>query len=896
MNFQASESSIEESSVLKVRRSELWKSSLLKSATAPELRIRALRFLCSICCCIAITLLVPLVDVAAQADDKLDQYLERLNLDDLRIFHLEDQISQRTDPVERNELAQQLTDLYADRLMELTGEPEAYNEALERVERLLNSFPSANNSSLRVMILQAEYLRAEELVSEWLEDRSKSSVASKASEILGEVSQDFVDELKLVDEAIRRLDQRLANPGITESESLVVEDQLRKQQVIRVRSEYYAGWTNYYAGLLANDNARKASFLQRSHGAFCSFLGIDKDQKITDVDGDWIDLESLLQTRGLAGLGMAYAALNRPAEAEHLFGLLHLEQVPQEVRNTMSNLELQAWLNAGDLERATEIATDVIESFSGKATKEQTRFSVALVRYSATAAATNNELVELGVEGLIRQRQFKLLKDLKEELNFDLGEGDSFYLAWANANLHFTTAEETGNRDEYLASIADYQIALTSGEAKSDARNSAHCRYQMAWAMFYVDQFEDAAVEFERVSLVLAESDQETAANAAWKRYECFQKLAQAEPRFQVQAIEALRALRISFPDHRLAKSAEIHLSKLERARLSLDESIEQLEKVGSSEPNYRDARFELCVLYHNVWNQKITSGNAANAEAKDTIRAVDRFVELSTGMQSELNRRVKSMLLVADIGLRSNPSDPDLTNTYLNRARSEVTTLPDSHNLQAEYHYQLFQLSRIQGNESTATREADWLIKNAPGSAYVLSALVQSAKTIEKELQAAPKSEQKELQLQAKDVYRRMVGVLGTSPETLQSNKNARVALFRLAKIDYELGRTEDCLDSLRPLLNLDPSNESYLRFAGLAYHQSGNKVEALPFWQKLSQGTTRGSDSWLEAKYYLIDCLNATDRKEAQKVLDQFRVLYPKGKAGAWEDSFQALERRMN
>ena len=49
------------------------------------------------------------------------------------------------------------------------------------------------------------------------------------------------------------------------------------------------------------------------------------------------------------------------------------------------------------------------------------------------------------------------------------------------------------------------------------------------------------------------------------------------------------------------------------------------------------------------------------------------------------------------------------------------------------------------------------------------------------------------------------------------------------------------------------------------------------LECWRPLAQGLPKGSDQWLEAKYYQIQCLRATDIEAARKVLSQFKAIYP-------------------
>ncbi|HEX5106575.1 MAG TPA: hypothetical protein VFV87_22300, partial [Pirellulaceae bacterium] len=87
-------------------------------------------------------------------------------------------------------------------------------------------------------------------------------------------------------------------------------------------------------------------------------------------------------------------------------------------------------------------------------------------------------------------------------------------------------------------------------------------------------------------------------------------------------------------------------------------------------------------------------------------------------------------------------------------------------------------------------------------------------------------------------------------------------------------------------------PSDRRFLRRAGLATLQVGRHADSLEHWRRLLAGLSSGSDDWLEAKYYQLVCLGATDRATAEKVWKQFKLLFPEVKSEVWKEKFAELE----
>jgi tetratricopeptide (TPR) repeat protein len=145
----------------------------------------------------------------------------------------------------------------------------------------------------------------------------------------------------------------------------------------------------------------------------------------------------------------------------------------------------------------------------------------------------------------------------------------------------------------------------------------------------------------------------------------------------------------------------------------------------------------------------------------------------------------------------------------------------------------------------------------------------------------------------QAREAFERLSGKLGSSPEAIASSRNAQVAASRLAHYAAEAGDFREAAELLDRLLTAYPKDRGYLRRAGMADFQAGNFDRSLKRWRTLLAGLPKEADSWFEAKYYQIKCLQQTSPQQAQKVLRQFQLLHPQLGPPAWRDQFQQLNK---
>ena len=87
----------------------------------------------------------------------------------------------------RLELARKLADAYSEELVSAAEEPERFAVLKSRVEKLLATIPDARTPAVDVILLQAEYQRAEALILHWIEEPDDKAALEQAAAVLSRI-------------------------------------------------------------------------------------------------------------------------------------------------------------------------------------------------------------------------------------------------------------------------------------------------------------------------------------------------------------------------------------------------------------------------------------------------------------------------------------------------------------------------------------------------------------------------------------------------------------------------------------------------------------------------------------------------------------------------------------
>jgi tetratricopeptide (TPR) repeat protein len=827
--------------------------------------------------------------------EQLERLLARLGLVDLQIVHLENSLENPAlAGTQQQRLAQRLADLYAERLMETAGDPAQYDSLVGRVESLLSRFPQANTAALQVMLLQADYNRAEGQIAEWIADRAHPKALAEARGILERIAPQLDQRQQQLAAQVDSLAAELDRLLDADPELVAKEIETRRTQAVAARAAYFAGWANYYLGLTRESGAAQ---FRRAAEIFRKLLAVEGGDYSQQSAQD-LGLDVIWRARGAIGLGLAEAALGNVEGSRTVFQLLQEGPVPAEIQDQAPYWYVQGLLNAGRVDEARQFAEKKIAELAGSPTQGKVSLCVSLVRGGFSDPNTSSDpnarrLGMLGLTGLAKLGQYDAAQQLLEKYDVPLEGESGFFLQWMHGRRIFAQAQDSKQTDDYLAAAKVLEQALAQPDAASQTAAAGHGRYELGWCYYRAGEFEAAARQFEQAITPLKTAGVDEGANAAWMAFVAYKQLAESQPRFVNLAIDVLQTLKRDFPHHERSRNADYYIARLARSAGSPEDSIRNLQKIKPSDPNYLTSRFDLCVLLHQQWSEAESA--TAKASALESLRRAAEDYVRASGLRGDKERQLRVLLLVAAAALGSEPANEATAEDFLSRAAPLTDASPDTSSAKAEYHYRRMQLARSKNESAASLTHAQWLVANAPGSAYDLAALIEVSRDVQRRLESASEGERSKLHEEAYAVYTRLVGRLGDTPEALRSQKNARVALARLAEHAFATERYEDAARRLAPLLAVDPKNQDYLRQAGLANFRAGRFTEALENWRTLTLGLPRGSDDWLEAKYYQIASLEKTDSQEARRTLQQLQLLYPDASSSSWGEKFAELARRL-
>jgi len=762
---------------------------------------------------------------------------------------------------------------------------------LERIQRLAVRIPEAKTASLDVMLLQADYFRAEALMTRWAADRRSLEHREEAGRILARIAPQLDARQEQLRGAVEKLVEQL--DGTSDAEEHAVKSQeLNRMESVAGRAAFFAAWSNYYLGLSSQPLVSNHPGFLKARDIFRRILGMDGGYG--DLEADSLGLESIWRSRTLIGLGMAEASSGNLAGSKSCFDLLERGPAPPEIHEMAAFWRLQSLANANLWSDALALAQQYIAAQTGAASQGRVSFAVSLIQTAFSGGITDPALAQqlgrLGVTGLIKLRQLGTLRQLVDKYQVPLEGQPGFYLLWFAGQQRLEKAEASRQEQDYAQAAESLAAALDAPDARSDMAAAAQCRYQLGWCQYQLSAFADAASSYAAARDGLKPTDRKLAGDAAWMAFVCYQSLAKTQRQYVGRAIQVLADLKREFPEHPHARHVDYYIGKLQQADLPREEMIEKFASVSRDSPDYPNARFEICLLLHEQW----TSAAAAEKRGwrEKLLAAADTFLEIS-GAGADAQRRLHVCALAADAAMNTDPADEAAAARYLDAARP-LADAAVSAPAAAEYHYRRLQLATRRGEEASRRAHATWLVENAAGSRFEIPALVICANGLDAELSRDSPGEA--ALREGLHVYQRLVAHYGDAADALKSSRNAQVAASRLADYAERLQEFETADRLLSNLLQAFPTDAGYLRRAGLVAWRAGRFPAALQHWRTLATGLPKESDAWFEAKYYQLVCLAEVDVRQAREAMQQFRLLYPQLGPPDWRGRFAELQRRLD
>ena len=794
---------------------------------------------------------------------QLEGYLARIGAEDLLLEHLESATAAQTNLESRRQLAGRLLDLYAKRMM--SGQETKHGKWQKKSELILTTYPRLDTNSIRIAILQSKYREGETSFRNWWNKGQNPNQKTVQQDLWRELST----ELTNLNEAMKASyeDQIAA----TQSQGGNVDSaQIIRAEELLLHANYLLGWTSYFTAVLNPDDLK--SNLRISDAWFRDFLQLEPNKPLTDVPESWFDFSSPWQVRALVGLAMVQRGLNYPSECQYCLDIIEKNSTDQRTRDLRYIWELNSrmYLNdyAGSGELVNSIAASNRLSKNGRIAYWNTVADSGLA-IKNSAGVVSQRFLAKGLTGLAREFQSAQIADFLERNQlqlFDVFAKDetSFQARWVSGILDFHIAQADSKPELLLVAKSKLQDAIAAVTESDHLLDRDKCKFLIAKIDHLHRNYAEAAEAFLEISETFDQVDRELAAESQWLATRALAELSRRDSRRLLDTNRAIDAIIRRFPGSTYAKRGEFEKLLVNLANVPPTEAIKRLLTVTPQNINFPVAMHEIVKRRYEDWLQHFQS--ESEEESKKLVSLFESELKYRRLPNATELSKVKSGLLVIDALLRHTDFEPAQIRRRLDVAKKLIQRSDSAGNLYHEYRYYEFLFANRAGETDAANQHAIWLSENARGTRFEKSALVLLAQTADQQFRDSAANQASTPQSPEKliAIFDRLVVVLGSSPQTLASAPNARIAYARLAELKLNHGKADDSAKMMTTLNQLFPNNKNYLVNLGRAFSAAGKFEESSDVWRRLAGGTTAGSELWLESKYNLALTLSQTENKE--------------------------------
>jgi tetratricopeptide (TPR) repeat protein len=808
--------------------------------------------------------------------DRLDAYLQRLGLFELQVRNLERELARHGSDEEAT--AEHLVEIFANRRL-TTTDAAALADLDRRLEALLKQYPKAQTPAIEVILLEGDYNRAEARALKWVDEPDRIADRDAALAILDRVvpAVDTIRDtlLREVTEGTKQM-EKMADGGRRNT----LENHLQGVAEVAGRATYFSGWANYYRNLIKPMGLRGDDGFKAARTCFRKLLGVEDGAEPTT---DTLELESQAQARLALGMGLAELSCGNPTTSHAFFEALRSKDVHASVRGWADYWEVWALLRAGRTPQAREQAEKAINRFTPDDTAEKGLFCKLLIQAGDTDAQAR-ALGALGIRGLLRMQRIDLARQLMQKYHVEDDGSITPAGLWILGQLRLEKAEANKARADYEAAAQAFQAVLSTPGIDQEPRLAAESRFALGCSHYRTGDYAQALDELKRAAKELATSRAATAPDAAWMVALTMLKIASTEGKDLAPAIAAFRAFQQQYPDHPNTRMIDSLVAQLNKDSAPAD-------KTPGTDPPAPADRLEALRRSSRRWQALDTDARRKSALPAAIRRDVDEFLN-SPESAGKPESTFEVLLMSATLAMRTEPADLARARADLTKAEPIASSLGEDSSLLTEFHLAQLQLAAAGGDATAARAQAQWLVEHRKGTDTEKVALSALARLADEAAAKAAPADRDARVAEAFEAFRRLVEVMGDTPESLRSDRNALVASSRLAQHALDSGHPELASRQLDKLLRAYPTDATYLRRAGLAHFAAGQHERALECWRLLVAGLSPDSDPWFEAKYYQLASLSHLDPTRARAALDQFKLLHPDLGPERWRNKLRALE----
>jgi hypothetical protein len=844
-------------------------------------------------------------------DGKLEAYLGQRGLDALLARHLEGML-ERASGAARIAIAERLGGAYARILAEST-DPLQRADTITKAGVLLDEVPAADTFDLRIALIKARYLRAEEIA-----EKARLHLVDPAErEAAGESMEAIAGELAaLADQANRRvllLERRERAGSIADMPAF--RSDLAEARRQRSLANYYAGWSNYYDALLTGDRAAAKAALE-NFGFILNAEG--RAPEVADIPGSLLRYEHV--ARAAIGVALCHGVMGEHRVAvEWLRAIAESEEVTPEILAQLFNRRVTILTGArrwDALARAVEDrrgagldqpSPDPLRVAEARLLAIEVLEALRARDADADRRAAAEPIVQCALSDLIARTETAQVLDLVDRYG-TLPIGETGFIAQyvrglrayrAARDLHERSGEDATKptRDPELVSAyleaADLLApAFDNPESVNFADERASAGVMLGMSLYYKDSPADAAQRFEQAARVAGSGERH--AEALWMTVVSLEAAVENGRTDLDKRRKAAAALFVrTYPG--TDRAARLLLRFADDGIFDSDSAVSILLDLDRSSPIYDAARAHIADTLYREYarSREPERSTLASRFLPVAMERIESGLRALRAGQTEglgtLALRARQALDAALTPLATDPPSARRALAAIEEIRVRAPGALDD-DLSGELAYRALQLAIAEGN-SSAQDEAHRRLAELGGE-YLDAAdrfLFDRARAAWEQ--------------SASDADARRVVEIGSRlleggeiPRTklavADAVARAATALWESVADRVMLSAAID-LDRL-VLAGHTPTSGLLRRLATNA-EAAGEAGLALTTWNRLAGALPSGDPLWYEARYNSLRLQADDDPLAALGALRQHSVLYPEMGPAPWGDRLRALMARL-
>lgn len=846
----------------------------------------------------------------------LEQYLSERGLDDLLAEHLVERLEGQSGE-ERMEAARQLGQLYV-RLLDNAESETDRQFWSERASNLLRLVPEADSPELRINLSKAAYMRAEAIAERFRLRMATEEEVAQAERVLRGTATTFLEIAQAAHLDTQRLEKRLSERLDADAEQAVAASLATARQS-RSLGFYYAGWSEYYLGLITGDTSRAGRALRQFGWLLSSREG--EEASYDRLQPGLLRYEHV--ARSAIGASLACSLQGRSVEAvAWLDAVERSTDVPEDVREQIEDRRLYVLAKAGQW-ADLELIVRRQRASGGRLEPIRARLLVVVCMEALAGAEGRGKSRELirrlsdsGLADLIAGGEVAHVLELVRAFGTESLGDTGFVVLYVKGLLAMDSAQRAREAagDSGTGPVSDPAIGamyrsagnmLLASVDEPDAAQHPDERIRAmtsAGSAFYLSG--DPVLSADVLERAIGEAKSPEQAEAAhWLAVVALDDAVTAGQ-------TSLRARRDQIAQLYLGvyagteRAARLLMRPSSSGLLPDDEAAEILLSVQPTSPNFLAARRQAAQILYRLFRQapgsrQTFAGQRFVEVASQLVR--QELLEVRSGDVELARQASESVVLrarqIADAALAITPADVERATFALDMLdRVASFSSIDLSKLNPEIAFRRLQIASALGDRPALDRwytEVERLDGGFLSSAQRLLYRDAVAHWLDNPADTAAA---REIVRQGRHVIAQLDAAGGDDRVLLGVLETVSQAAGSVWELERDRAMLETSLETNARLINTQAASGPVLRRQARMLETAGRSDEALDIWRRLVSGLDRSSEDWFEARYESIRLLFVSDQANARVAMQQHVTLFPTLGPEPWGQRFRELARKMN